>query len=1099
MQQPQAHNVTTVSGPPLRLLTVVAFLMAACLGGLLFIHLWRGQDKAEDDARIIVTALGQAIEQHVTGQLRGVAALLDEAGVVAQTGLGNSPSVAAHLRERLTAFPEIHGLVLLTADGRQNVLQGEADLSPALVAWLLPRLEAGGTGLVIGPPDRGEDQGQRRFVVAKVIAYDGAKAAVATLFEADALAGYLETLRVAETEVLAVVHGADQVVAAAPDHAQAFGRPVRAGSDDVVAVLPLENLDLKVWVGADRDTAFQLWRTNAALESLLYMLFCAALYFWARRSDEGWCRLVAVRDGLEDAVARRGVELQQARNVVEQRARQISAANRELQRLSMVAAHHLQEPLRPLVSYSQMLGRVLPSERLPGLEVLSHLVQGGKDMKTLLKGFQLRVAQLSIDAPAETAELHQVMQRAMVDAGTSVAIRPEPLPMVSVPPRAAGELLVQVFRTLDGLGAQAITVAADQQHEIRRLVIRAIGPLAPGAESSVAVRVCLSLAGLNDLPLSFTGDAFVLDLPAPDLSAAEMAAPSVPMPRPRREWRARLQALGLIAALACAVLWQVERERDLAIHAAQVLTRTVANSIDQQIAGSLRGIDTILAEAEQAIERGAHRNLAFSIRMEAILRAFPEINHVGLADSMGRMEDILWPPRQLPDGLINVADRAYFQRAKSATLRGMAIGDPVRGRVGDERSWHVARPLHDGDGAFAGVVFANINPDHYARFLERVLLDPDGGTALIGTNGLMIARAPLHAQKFGINIASSDLFTRWLPAAPIDVAPLISKADGNDKYVAYRLLAPYPLVVTSAVSRGKALDKWRDGLASTLVVATMVSALLFALAWRADRDLRRIRRQHLRLEAEVQSRTHGLEQARALSDVRAASLERLNVQLRELMGVITEELEAPLAGLQRDVAALTELLAAAADGTGRDELAYVAAAIGRLAVLLRDFQRFVTVVSTSPRPEPVDLPALVAQVAEEMEYRFGAGVLAATAEGASDMVADPSMLRELLAQLFSNAILYRGRESAAGVHVRAVRRPRDWLVQICDDGPGLSPEQLSHDPQAFESGVGQSADSTGIGLAICRVIAQAHGGDLWLTNQDGGGAMVSVVVSAESL
>ncbi|MFA6022445.1 MAG: ATP-binding protein, partial [Rhodospirillales bacterium] len=528
--------------------------------------------------------------------------------------------------------------------------------------------------------------------------------------------------------------------------------------------------------------------------------------------------------------------------------------------------------------------------------------------------------------------------------------------------------------------------------------------------------------------------------------------------------------------------------------AAQVLTRAVANSIDQQISGSLRGIDTILAEAAAAIELGDHHSLAFSVRMAAILRAFPEIRHVGLADATGQMSNLVWPPRLLPESGIAIADRSYFTRAVAHPAQSsMVIGDPVRGRIGDERSLHVARPLRNAKGRFNGIVFANVDPDLYARFLDRVLLDRDGGTALIGADGKMIARAPAHVEKFGMDISSSDLFTRWLPQSPIGTAHLISKADGNDKYLAYRLLSPYPLVVTSAVSRNKALVAWRQGLWPAISAVALLSTALLSLAWMVDRGMTRIRRQHGELAAEVLRRTHGLEAARVLSNARAASLERLNGQLRDLLGVVTRDLEVPLAALQADVRILIGVLEAG-NPHSQDEVVYVSTAIARLSVLLRDFQRFVSIISMSAQMAPVDLGALVRLVADDMARRFGPAVLLVEADSLPVLSADGGMLMELLNQVLANAITYRGRDHAVRVRVRASRRASDWLLEISDDGPGLSLEQLSHDPQAFEAGVGQSVDSTGIGLAICRVIAQAHGGDMWLGKGDEGGTKVSVAL-----
>lgn len=1074
----------------MRPLVAVAVMLVVVMEALLVAHLWFGHKRAEADSLLVASSLGQALEQHVAGQFRGIDALLDEASVIVQAGHHHTPSVLVHLRERLTAFPELTGLILVSEQAGQSLVLGDHSLTQAQLSWLIQRLPAGERQLLVGPP---LPDGDRRLPVARRFTLAGRPAAIVTLLDADQVAEYLRSVQVEETSRLLVVHGSGPVVAQVPDQAMAFGLPVQDVGSVLGVSVPVEDLNLSVQVDMDRDQAFALWRMNASLQLVLLLAFCAALYYWARRGDLAWRNLVAIRDGLEDLVEKRGVELQTALELLDHKVRHVGSANRELRRLSMVAAHHLQEPLRPLVSYSQMLSRVLPAGNPAAGEILDRLIVGGKDMKVLLKGFQQRVSDLTIDAPEETVDLLVAVQGAMVDCGLDIPIRVGTLPLVPVPPHSTTELLIQVFRTLAGLGAGEIILSSGLRSQGWVVDVVASGPLMADAESSVAVRVCLSLASMNGLSLSFLGQGFQLVLSAGEKVAAQVAGGEDPSTRPLL--RARLQALGLVAILAAVVTWQVDRERVAAIHAAQVLTRSVANSIDQQISGSLRGIDVILAEAAEAIQSGAAKSADFSIRMEAILRAFPEVNFIGRVDSYGVLDVNTWPPMPVPDQPIRVDDRAYFQKARRLGHDSIIVGDPNVGKLTHNRAWHLVRPLRNGRGDFVGLVLANVNPDHYARFLERVLLDVNGGTALIGANGLMIARAPAHVQKFGMDISTSDLFTQWLPQSPNGTAHLISKADGNDKYLAYRTLSPYPLVVTSAVSRNKALAEWRRQTWFSAIVATLLGGAVFALAWRADRGMRRIQRQHAALQNEIERRMEGLEAARAQSDARAASLERLNVQLREILSIITTQMDMPLAALQRDVAALRQMVDQPDSRGGGEELAYVSNAIGRLTALLRDFQHFVQVVGAIPHRGVLDLNALVRLVADSMDRRFGQGVLLLQYDPLPEIVADSALMTELLEQVFGNAIDYRGRDEAVTVTVRLLRRRKDWLLQVCDDGPGLPPDMIRHDPQAFETGMGQDPDSTGIGLAICRVIAQAHGGELWLSNGIAGGAEVNVTLS----
>lgn len=1073
-------------------MALAAFLLTGLLGGLLVLHLWQGHAKAEADARRIATTLGQAVEQHVVGQFRGIAALLDETQAAVQAGNHRSQTFTKHLRDRLAVFPEIDNLHLLRANQEPLSLVDGRALAPDQSRWVLAHLGGPLNKVMLAPPAIDGRDGRRIILVARLFLLNNEVAAVVTLMDADGLAAFLATVLVSEIDLLAVYHADGLAAAVAPANAVPFGSVLSIAPDAIGANIAVDGLDLRVWVAADQYDALSRWRINAGLQTSLFVLFCLALFLWARRRDMAWRELALAREGLENLVEQRGVELREARSVLERRARQVSAAIRELQRLSMVAAHHLQEPLRPLVSYSQILSRHLGADDEGAQICLSRLIAGGKSMKTLLKSFQQRIASLGGDGPEAAVDLHDVVQRAMVDAGTGIAINPRGLPAISVREQGAAELLAQIFRTLAGLGARGIAVEAAYGPGGWQLSIIAEGAdamLEPGA----AVHVCKALASLSNIELKFADGRFVLVLPGHDLPAIDHRAAAV---APRAARGARLQSLALIAGLLAAMAWQVEREHDSAIRSALILTNAVANSIDQQISGSLRGIDTVLAEAARAIERGEHRNPAFADRMEAVLKTFPEVRHMGYADASGRLAALLWPPHEMPVRPVTIADRAYFQRAKLQTGSGtMVVGEPVNDRLDANRTLHLAWPLHDTAGHFAGVVFANVNPDLYAAFLDRVLLDKNGGTALIGSDGLMIARAPLHAEKFGMDISSSDLFKLWLPHKPVDAVHLISKADGNDKYVAYRLLSPFPLVVTSAVSRHQALTAWRRETWGFGIATAITALALFALAWAVDRGLTRIRRRQGELELEVLVRTEGLEAARAQSDARAASLERLNGQLRELLGVVTQDLHQPLRALERDAEALVEALSSRDNAGLAGEAKLVADAIIRLSMLLHDFQRFVDIISTTARPGQVRLDALIRLVADEMKRRFGPEVFLIKASSLPVVRADSGMLMELLSQVVANSITYRGRSSAVSIQIAASRRESDWLIELSDDGPGLPAEQLNHDPQAFEAGNGQTAQSSGIGLAICRVIAQAHGGQLWLGRADNGGAKVSITLA----
>ena len=72
--------------------------------------------------------------------------------------------------------------------------------------------------------------------------------------------------------------------------------------------------------------------------------------------------------------------------------------------------------------------------------------------------------------------------------------------------------------------------------------------------------------------------------------------------------------------------------------------------------------------------------------------------------------------------------------------------------------------------------------------------------------------------------------------------------------------------------------------------------------------------------------------------------------------------------------------------------------------------------------------------------------------------------------------------------IRVRARERDgWIeVAVSDQGPGVAPADEAHIFEAFTRGEGSS--SSGVGLAICRAIVEAHGGVISVERGNDGGA-----------
>jgi signal transduction histidine kinase len=136
----------------------------------------------------------------------------------------------------------------------------------------------------------------------------------------------------------------------------------------------------------------------------------------------------------------------------------------------------------------------------------------------------------------------------------------------------------------------------------------------------------------------------------------------------------------------------------------------------------------------------------------------------------------------------------------------------------------------------------------------------------------------------------------------------------------------------------------------------------------------------------------------------------------------------------------------------------------------------------------VDVAALAREVAEALSGMHDVRV---TAGGADRAVVrgDAQALQRVLTNLLDNAMRHgRERVDVTTAHVNGT-----VVVEVVDDGPGFDEADLPHvfEP-LFRGDRARSGSHAGLGLAIARRLARAHGGDVDAANAAGGGARLTV-------
>jgi two-component system OmpR family sensor kinase len=227
---------------------------------------------------------------------------------------------------------------------------------------------------------------------------------------------------------------------------------------------------------------------------------------------------------------------------------------------------------------------------------------------------------------------------------------------------------------------------------------------------------------------------------------------------------------------------------------------------------------------------------------------------------------------------------------------------------------------------------------------------------------------------------------------------------------------------------------------------------------------------------------------RAFSE-RAAS----EARLRRFIADASHELRTPLSA----VSAYAELFRRGARDRP-DDLARAMSGIereaARMAVLVDDLLLLARLDQGRPlERKDVDLTELVGEAVETARAVEPDRRLELDATEPLVVQGDPGRLRQVIDNLLANVRAHT--PAGAGATVRVARENGSAIVEVADEGPGLSEEQAGKVFDRFYRGDpsrSHDAGSSGLGLSIVAAVTVAHGGDVSVRTDNGGGATFRV-------
>ncbi|MES2625078.1 MAG: ATP-binding protein [Pseudomonadota bacterium] len=254
------------------------------------------------------------------------------------------------------------------------------------------------------------------------------------------------------------------------------------------------------------------------------------------------------------------------------------------------------------------------------------------------------------------------------------------------------------------------------------------------------------------------------------------------------------------------------------------------------------------------------------------------------------------------------------------------------------------------------------------------------------------------------------------------------------------------------------------------------------------------------LELKVEERTYALQHF-------SNELKRSNRELQDFAFVASHDLQEPLRKIRAFGDRLQQSYAAALGEQGADYIERMQKASARMSRLIEDLLSFSRITTKAKPFLPVSLGKVAEEVIEDLEVAIQESGAVIHVDDLPEIQADLFQMKQLFQNLLSNAIKFRKADVAPHISITIAAggdtpsaSGADLITLLfADNGIGFDEVFLDRIFLPFQRLHGKSEyGGTGIGLAICRRVAERHGGSLTATSKVGEGSTFIVTLSREN-
>lgn len=217
-------------------------------------------------------------------------------------------------------------------------------------------------------------------------------------------------------------------------------------------------------------------------------------------------------------------------------------------------------------------------------------------------------------------------------------------------------------------------------------------------------------------------------------------------------------------------------------------------------------------------------------------------------------------------------------------------------------------------------------------------------------------------------------------------------------------------------------------------------------------------------------------------------LQRSNEDLQQFAFAASHDLQEPLRTITSFAGLLERTVCEKLTAAELQYLTFIADSARRMKALIDDLLTY-SRAGNEPSRGIVDLNTVLAWALENLREGIQSSGAVITSCTLPRVAGDESQLGHVFQNLVGNAIKYTRPGVHPVVEITASQSSDEWTIAIRDNGIGIDREHFHRIFAPFKRLHGRDIPGTGMGLAMCRRIIEAHGGRIWVESVVGEGSI----------